>query len=43
MIEVRAPLEARKTADPNLEAHQRRLWALIRDEAEAADRELVGG
>ncbi|MEM1065423.1 MAG: ABC transporter ATP-binding protein [Pseudomonadota bacterium] len=43
VIEVRAPLEARKTADPNLEAHQRRLWALIRDEAEAADRELVGG
>lgn len=43
VIEVRAPLEARKTADPNLEAHQRRLWSLIREEAEAADRELVGG
>ena len=43
VVEVRTPLEARRTADPQLEAHQRRLWNLIRDEAQAADRELVGG
>ena len=43
IIEVRTPLEARRTADPQLEAHQRRLWGLIRDEAQAADRELVHG
>lgn len=43
IVEVRTPLEARKTADPQLEAHQRRLWQLIRDEAQAADRELVNG
>ena len=43
IVEVRTPLEARRTADPQLEAHQRRLWTLIRDEAQAADRELVHG
>ncbi|MDU8944966.1 ABC transporter ATP-binding protein [Ovoidimarina sediminis] len=43
IVEVRTPLEARRTADPQLEAHQRRLWSLIRDEAKAADRELIGG
>ncbi len=43
VVEVRTPLEARRTADPQLEAHQRRLWSLIRDEAQAADRELVRG
>lgn len=43
VVEVRTPLDARKTADPQLEAHQRRLWQLIRDEAQAADRELVNG
>ena len=43
VVEVRTPLDARRTADPQLEAHQRRLWGLIRDEAEAADRELVRG
>ncbi|MEM0946120.1 MAG: ABC transporter ATP-binding protein [Pseudomonadota bacterium] len=43
IVEVRTPLDARGTADPQLEAHQRRLWGLIRDEAQAADRELVNG
>ncbi len=43
IVEVRMPIDARRTADPQLEAHQRRLWHLIREEAQAADRELVGG
>ncbi len=41
VVEVDAPLEGREPGDPRLEAMQRDLWAMLRDEAEAADRELA--
>ena len=37
------PLAERTLGDPILEAHQKRLWELMRDEAMAADRELIDG
>ncbi len=37
------PLAERSLGDPTLEAHQKRLWDLMRDEAMAADRELIDG
>lgn len=43
ILEIDLPLEARATHAPDLEAHQRRLWTLIRDEAQAAELELVDG
>ena len=41
VVEVDAPLEGRAPGDPRLEAMQRDLWAMLRDEAEAADREIA--
>ena len=40
---IATPLERREVADPALEAQRRRLWQMLRDEAEEADRELVDG
>ena len=40
LIEVPQPLEARRAGDPALEALQARLWALMKEEAMAADQEL---
>lgn len=41
IVEIDTPLSDRKPGDPTLEAHQRHLWDLMRDEAVAADRELI--
>ncbi|MEM8632777.1 MAG: ABC transporter ATP-binding protein [Pseudomonadota bacterium] len=43
IVEVRSDLAARSVADPALEAHRLRLWHLMRDEAAAADAELIDG
>ncbi len=43
ILEIDLPLEARAAHARDLEAHQRRLWTLIRDEAQAAELELVDG
>lgn len=42
-VEIEMPLKDRHLADPVLEAKQRELWELMRDEARAADQELVDG
>ncbi len=41
IVEIDTPLGDRRIGDPALEAVQRRLWQAMRDEAEAADRELA--
>ena len=41
LIRIEKPLAARAFGDPELEAPQRRLWELLRDEARAADAELL--
>lgn len=41
VIEVPGPLSERQAGDAGLEAIQARLWALMRDEAMAADQELL--
>lgn len=43
IVDIETPLEARRDGDPALEAHQARLWALMREEAVAADMELQHG
>lgn len=43
VVTVKKPLAERGYADPDLDATQRRLWALMREEARAADAELVHG
>lgn len=40
-IGIDIPLDRRQPGDPRLEAAQRELWELMRDEARAADAELV--
>jgi NitT/TauT family transport system ATP-binding protein len=40
VVSIDTPLSERRAGDPALEAHQSRLWQLMRDEAEAADMEL---
>ena len=40
-IAIDIPLDRRQPGDPRLEAAQRELWELMRDEAKAADAELV--
>lgn len=42
-VEIDMPLRERHLADPVLEAKQLELWELMRDEAKAADLELVDG
>jgi len=41
IVEIDTPLEARTHGDPALDAQQRHLWDLMRDEAAAADAELM--
>ncbi|WP_373083921.1 ABC transporter ATP-binding protein [Sneathiella sp.] len=41
IVEIDMPLSARRADNPELEAIQAQLWQLMRDEALAADRELV--
>ncbi len=41
IVEIDMPLSARTTENTELEAIQKRLWQLMRDEARAADMELV--
>ena len=41
VLEIDKPLAARAFGDPDLEAPQRQLWDLMRDEARAADAELL--
>ena len=40
IVEIDIPLTERHAGDPVLETHQARLWQLMREEAEAADKEL---
>ncbi|MEM9851123.1 MAG: ABC transporter ATP-binding protein [Pseudomonadota bacterium] len=42
VIEIEKPLRDRGFGDPDLDAAQRQLWQLMRDEARAADAELIG-
>jgi NitT/TauT family transport system ATP-binding protein len=42
VVEIDRPLAERGLADPDLERIQARLWDLMREEAMAADQELVG-
>ncbi len=42
-VDIDMPLGEREARMTELETHQGRLWSLIRDEAEAADKELVDG
>ncbi|TNJ47490.1 ABC transporter ATP-binding protein [Phaeobacter sp. B1627] len=41
IVEIEKPLAAREYADPDLEKVQKHLWTLMRDEARAADEELL--
>ncbi|WP_299028189.1 ABC transporter ATP-binding protein [uncultured Sulfitobacter sp.] len=41
IVEIDTPLEHRHHADPELDARQQHLWGLMRDEAAAADAELM--
>ncbi len=42
-VEIDVPLAERQAGDPRLAAQERQLWQAMRDEAQAADRELVDG
>ncbi len=41
IVEIDMPLSERKARGPELEAHQTRLWELMREEAMAADQEIA--
>ena len=43
IVEIDRPIEGRRTVDTELEGLREHLWTLIRDEAAAADKELVHG
>lgn len=43
IVAIDKPLDQRKAGDPGLEEKQKRLWNLMRDEAMAADQELIDG
>lgn len=43
MVEIDTPLETRVHGDPDLDRMQQHLWTLMRDEARAADAELLHG
>lgn len=43
IIDIDIPLNERELGDPILEAKQKHLWNIMRDEAQAADQELVNG
>ena len=42
LVEIERPLAERRAGQPDLEAKAAELWSLLRDEAKAADQELVG-
>ncbi len=41
IVQIDRPLAGRGIGDAELEAHQKHLWTLMRDEARAADSELL--
>jgi NitT/TauT family transport system ATP-binding protein len=41
IVDIQTPLDQRQAADPVLQAKQAELWGLMRDEARAADAELL--
>jgi len=41
IVEIDTPLSQRKHGDPDLDARQQHLWGLMREEAAAADAELI--
>ena len=41
IVTIDKPLAERGYADPDLDAHQKHLWELMREEAQAADEELI--
>ncbi|MYM56839.1 ABC transporter ATP-binding protein [Thalassovita mangrovi] len=41
VVEIDKPLQERNFGDPELDAQQKHLWELMRDEARAADAELI--
>ena len=41
IVQIDKPLDARGFGDPDLDLYQKRLWQLMRDEARAADAELL--
>jgi NitT/TauT family transport system ATP-binding protein len=41
IVDIDKPLGEREFGDADLEAHQKHLWQLMRDEARAADAELL--
>ncbi|WP_419908139.1 ABC transporter ATP-binding protein [Hoeflea sp.] len=41
VVSIEKPLEDRQFADPDLDRYQKQLWQLMRDEARAADAELL--
>lgn len=41
IVEIDTPLEHRSMGDPELDRQQQHLWQLMRDEAAAADKELI--
>lgn len=43
IVDIDIPLSERRAGDPRLEARQAELWDLMRDEARAADLELING
>ena len=43
IVEIEKPLAERAYADPELEATQKHLWGVMREEARAADEELIDG
>ncbi|MBV6658097.1 MAG: ABC transporter ATP-binding protein [Devosiaceae bacterium] len=43
IITIETPLDARRRSDPELASIEERLWSVMRDEAQAADLELVDG
>lgn len=43
VVTIDKPLAERSANDPDLELQQRRLWSMMRDEARAADAELIDG
>ena len=43
VVKIDTPLSERALGDPELDARQKELWDLMREEAVAADRELIGG
>ncbi|MDJ0686210.1 MAG: ABC transporter ATP-binding protein [Alphaproteobacteria bacterium] len=41
IVKLETPLQDRRVGDPDLEREQQRLWSLMREEAQAADQELI--